>query len=254
MGPISTTCRSLPDTRKLILLTEGGSNAPRFFQTPSHRSAMPEPKEVNATLLRLGGVTLEGRPRYRCVWGSSRTEWLFSRKRLSYEKRLKHFRHANRWVIEFWNPPSYDRESWEKETTEYIDGHRVELLGPYPSTGDYEYLWHAETPHSPECEISVPVKGGDGGCICGGGNYLPIETSMAEALMAMVEATKRLHRAEKKNKLIATEEKKQADYEKIVDDAVDDAGRPFGGSYFVPVTGKSPDHWPKDPKHRFNPS
>jgi hypothetical protein len=72
--------------------------------------------------------------------------------------------------------------------------------------------------------------------------------------MDLVVLSRKASNADKRNFLLDNEDKKEQAFDSEMDAAIEDAGRPFGGSYFVPMHGKSPDHWPKNPKHRFQPS
>jgi hypothetical protein len=150
-----------------------------------------------------------------------------------------------------WEPAPMGPLQWEDMAYEMIDGIKVNCLGPYPSMGDYELLYPIATPHTEECVRPSPVKGGDGECVCGGSKYLALTEDIIQKVIDIVKLTREATILERKHALLEREEKKESDWDKMAEAAIADAGRPFGGSYFVPMRGQSPDHWPKDPRTRF---
>ena len=213
----------------------------------------PDPS-IQARLTQVGGWNPHGEPNFRLVWGWTEKDLVWSRKAGTYDRRPKHFRQKNRWVVEAWHPAYMSPESWEREGTDWLDGHKVSLLGPFPSRGSYEYLWSAETPHAAGCEVPDVLPGGDGECKCGGGKYQALTPRLVEVLLDMVKLSKALIASKRRDFYLEQEAKKERDFDATAEDAINDAGRPFGGSYFVPMHGPSPDHWPKNKQLRFNPS
>jgi hypothetical protein len=220
-------------------------------QLASARVSLDPPKELNRLLEKIGGENIYRQPRYRIVWGGTRLAHFYSRKDRWYEKRPKYFASLNRWCVEMWEPPSMGPSQWERLAYEEIDGVLVNCLGPYPSMGEYELLYPIATPHAEGCERPRPIKGGDGECECGGSKYLALTQEVIQKITDIVKLTREVTALERKHALLEREEKKEKDWDKMATDAIADAGRPFGGSYFVPVTGQSPDHWPKDKRLRF---
>jgi len=142
------------------------------------RVLMPEPKAINARLRRLGGLTPNGLPWFRLVYGWSRLAWIggweydcirdsggmpltdFYGRALDLiiiqptTKAPKYWPHFDRWYLEMWNPPEVygTPESWKAAFTVMVPDHRkmgvrgpdlpggtlIETLGPYPDRGDYE--------------------------------------------------------------------------------------------------------------------
>ena len=205
----------------------------KIVQPLNGREVLYPDKECQSRLVSIGGKNLFGWPNFRLVWGWSRLEPFYSRRTGNYDRRPRYFNQKNRWIIEAWHPPSMSREAWERETRGFEDGRPVNYLGPYPSQGDYEYLAHIEK--------------ADGG-------FLQVTPRMCEVILDMTKRSRGVSRYDRRDFLLGVEEKKHRDFDSDADAAINDAGRPFGGNYFVPVTGPSPDHWPKDKSLRFNPS
>ncbi len=111
------------------------------------------PRNIVVSLSGLGKNPY-GEPLYRCVWGNARMDWIGGKWEndktdaglllppwVGVKKAPRYFGPgANRWHLEQWKPAPCSPEDWEKHFTEFIDGTRVEMLGPYPSRGDYEAI------------------------------------------------------------------------------------------------------------------
>lgn len=228
-----------------------GNGPTRFTQRANARQSMPSPWRFNKLLRNDGGENIYRQPIFRVVWGSDRLELLYSMRTRSYQEKVKYFRQPNRWVVEMWQQCLMSRDEWDKSATEWLDGRAVNMLGPYPHQGDYEILFPIETQHGADCDVPILVKGGDGECICGGGKYLGLTEFICGQVVNIVKATRAVSVGDRRNALLERESKKEDDWDKAATDAINDAGRPFGGSYFVPVSGPTPDHWPRNPELRF---
>jgi hypothetical protein len=229
------------------------TDSSNIYQPASGREILEPPVDVQKRLRDVGGLNLHGDPNYRLIWGWSRKDLIWSKRLGTYDRRPRYFLKKNRWSVEMWHPAQMSPETWERHSHQWLDGQRVALLGPYPTRGDYEILWTFETPHADSCQVPDVLFGGDGACSCGGSRYLGLTPPVVEILLDMVKQSRGLLAAQRRNWYMDQFEKKDKAYESLVSDAVEDAGRPFGGNYFVPKVGPSPDHWPRDKKLRFVP-
>lgn len=142
------------------------------------RIILEPPPHYNALLRRLGGLSRNGLPMWRLVWGWSRLAFIggveyrladtgITDPRTGQEVKVneiviqptrlapKYWPYPNRWYLEEWNPPEIygSPERWEANFTTYVpeiepgvrisgpyllEGTPIEQLGPYPSRGEYE--------------------------------------------------------------------------------------------------------------------
>lgn len=173
------------------------------------------PKEVQAHLTRVGGRNRFGEPNYRLVWGPSRLEWMGA-KFEAPEFGLPHVgvhrvpRYpADEWVLERWlAPETYgDRTIWKAMYTKNIDGHVVDTLGPFPTTGDYEAV------------TSFPP--------------LELNLAVADLLVQVIERSRATSRGDRREAITGKLEKKQRDWENDVEAIIDDAFPSFHGAPYV---------------------
>jgi hypothetical protein len=125
----------------------GGRLTDRPGAWTGEREELTPPTELNRRLKRLFGVNVYGDANYRVVWGQQRLSWVGGKHEYlsgspigSYL--MPRYAPSARWYVEKWC--SVDRygtpESWDRLYTTYIDGRRVEELGPFPSRGEYEQI------------------------------------------------------------------------------------------------------------------
>lgn len=112
------------------------------------------PRGLQDLMTAVGGRNPHGGPNYRIVWGWERKEWKGwvdndGKPRLLYSPK---YPKRDRFYIEVWCDPSNygTREEWEKQTHKPVAGQILELLGPYPSEGEYEQLWECSDPKTGE--------------------------------------------------------------------------------------------------------
>lgn len=213
--------------------------------TTGNREILVPPKDVQHRLTKAGGLNPFGEAAFRLVWGWSRLDYIWSRRMQSYDRRPKYVHKTNRWIIESWRPQVYTRDQWSAMSRDYMDGMSIELLGPYPNRGDYEYLIAVETGHTPKCTEPLRDMKGDGFCECGGQRYQALTLSIVDELVGMVSESRRMHARANKNFLMDRELKEQRDWSAMADDMINDAGTPFGGNMsWVPMRGAAPKYNP----------
>lgn len=205
----------------------------KIVQPRNGREIAVADPDCQKRLTFFGGKNIYGQPNFRIVWGWSRLELLYSRRTGNYDRRPRYWDQKNRWILEAWHPPIMSREAWDRETRGFYNGEMVDFLGPYPSQGDYESLAYLENAK---------------------GEFLQATPRQCEIILDMVKRSRDVSMYDRRDFLLGVEKKKEKDFDAEADAAIEDAGRPFGDNYFVPVTGASPDHWPKNKALRFNPS
>jgi hypothetical protein len=161
---------------------------------------MKTPKWADAVCGRFG-KTLEGKPRYRVIWGPDRDE-------IRYGIQCKRYDDVDpRWILEIFVPHEI-YGAWDEES-----------MGPKPSGGEY-YLSHI---------LQID------------GEYISIEEYGPDTLSLLilcVERGKALSEWEKKSFRDAQEAKKKAAWVKKFSDIYDDAMGPFGENAVAGIPGK----------------
>lgn len=193
--------------------------------------SMPEPREINRLLARLGGRNIHGEAMFRVVWGGNATENLYSLRIGSYTQRLKYPNRKSRWVMERWSPPPMDRDSWERMQRDWMEGQSVDVLGPFPSRGTYEYVTHFATPHVEPCDFEVQRRGGDGECVCGGCQFVPLTVAACQAVLDAVKISAQASLADRRHYFEDREKKREADWDSMADAILDDSKPNFGYSW-----------------------
>lgn len=91
---------------------------------------------VHAAATEFGGRNPFGQPNYRLVWGHQRGHWIGDSYHLKYVDR---HRHRERWHLEKWVPAESfgTPEQWYSSAMVDFGGRLVNVLGPYPTQGDY---------------------------------------------------------------------------------------------------------------------
>lgn len=156
------------------------------------------------------GKNPQGENVYRVIWSETRTEWRDGKKRKKYGD------NANRWVLEKWCPPTmYFPESWPEE-----------ILGPFPSQGDFEHCYTFETE--------------DGRGI----SSLEV-ASLADLLVRCIEAGKMHTRSARWAAIKEAQAKQEAAGKQRFNDIFDEAQGPFQGNA---VSGNPGKRRPEDVK------
>lgn len=135
-----------------------------------------------------------------------------------------------------WHPAEHfgSPERWRWETHHLIDGRIVEVNGPYPSRGDYEFLHVFETPHVGECESVRPDS--EGFCAdCGGLAYVALTPTICDLAVQLVERSRGISAASRRLSKFEREERKDKDWDGYADDVIRDAQPILYGQPFVTV-------------------
>ena len=120
----------------------------------------PVPERLQKRIEKIGGLADNGKPLFRVMRGSDRFTFIGGRwskfdesgnrtgEWIGVQQVLKYPEAENRYVFEILCPPeNYGTpEEWDAQFTQYIDGQKVETLGPFPRTGEYELVRVLETP------------------------------------------------------------------------------------------------------------
>lgn len=115
---------------------------------------MRVPEHLQKRVTERGGRAEDGRPLFRIVWGGDRFTHIGGRWKkfdesgnctgewIGTKKVLKHPEAKDRYILEVLCPAeNYGSEAvWETMFTEWIDGIRVETMGPFPRNGEYEVV------------------------------------------------------------------------------------------------------------------
>lgn len=179
------------------------------------RTQLEPPESLVQRIRDLGGINAHGEPNFRIIWGWKRLAWHGGKFHdrdgsgnllgVRIETRLEpKYSPPNRWYFEAWLPAeAYGTpESWDKETVEWIDGVRVETLGPFPRKGDYEQVMVLQTPLRGGCKTR-------GACYCGGClEFAPLTETAAMAILDAVKMSRTLPGVMKR--LAREERQKQA--------------------------------------------
>lgn len=115
---------------------------------------MKVPAYLQKSIREKGGLNPHGLPNFRVIWGGDRFTWIGGKwnhhddsgnvigSHIGLERVHKHPEAKDRWILEVWCPPeNYGSELvWETMFTEWIDGQKVETMGPFPRQGEYELV------------------------------------------------------------------------------------------------------------------
>jgi len=142
------------------------------------------------------------------------------------EKVLKYPEARERYIFEMLLMPEYMRAEWEILFTDWIDGERIETLGPYPENGEYELIRVLEKMRVSRRTGEVLKR-----------EFVPLSESLCDALVATAKLNKELPA---KHKLMAAQERRDRE-EKAKDqrliDRIDDMRLAYKGQPFVVVPG-----------------
>lgn len=122
-----------------------------------------------------------------------------------------------RYVFECWMPPeNYGSErEWELLFTQWIDGQRIETLGPYPRHGEYELLKVIETPKTKQ--------------------FVPLTDTICEALVTTAKLNRDLPQKVKLEWIRRRNEREEAAKEQRLIDRIDEMAPAFEGKPSVVV-------------------
>jgi len=130
--------------------------------------------------------------------GCDRMTWIGGEERLKYPEAKE------RYVFEMLCPPeNYDSpEIWEQNFTIYLNGKRVELLGPFPREGEYELVRVIETPITKA--------------------FVPLTETICDALVATAKLNRELPERIKREAAQQRREKEEKDRQQRMIDRIND--------------------------------
>ena len=185
------------------------------------------PKDVRKALVDFGGRNLFGGPNYRLSWGWSRRAWTEAGVSFRYDTPE---RHLERWHLERWAPPSMYGTPYEWYTVALKatpDGGVLNVMGEFPSEGDYERILTFENVMTRE-----PMK--------------PTVDLVIEAI-----TRNRQHREQSKqqiaDKISARLSAKAAEEARRKDDRLTEMEAPFAMKHWISMSGKNTPEWRRRP-------
>ena len=209
-------------TSRGALLTGGAASFPDAARiVAGKREQLRAPKDVQERLTRAGGRNFFGGPNFKLTWGWEPNEFIYNLREGFYELRPRYIRNQDRWRIEKWFGPDYygTPRTWDYFYTQVIDGHKINLLGPFPTFGAYEQFCTLETPHQPSKEDCKWKEDRD--CPCGGASYVSLTPSMIDEMVGLVERSRDVNIWERKR--INEEAAIDKGYDQFADDIIEDA-------------------------------
>lgn len=200
---------------------------------------METPKWLQDKLTEIGGKNPHSEPCFRVIWGRHRLAWhggKFTERDHSgnairevvacrLEPAYPEF--VDRWLFECWLPPEAfgDEDTWERDTVQWIDGQRVETLGPFPKRGDYDLCMVLQTPLKGKCAKQ-------GGCTCGKCfAFIPLTETAAMAILRAAMATRDLPRSLKSLARAEDEQKRKQAAETKVFEQLEEERPAFSGPH-----------------------
>ena len=203
-------------------------------------------------LLERGGRNPYGEPMFRLVWGGSRLAWRhgewedydeatgeLARKVVEARQIPKYLHAVNRFHIEVWRPPEYwgTPEEWARTTQELSSkGYVCDILGEYPSRGEYDSVDVVEDGSSCECGL---VSDGSvcGACKTRSRFVMPSREYIDFFLAAYRAATQKHTRSEIKAIVDAAAAKKQSDRFEYYLSRIKDNAPAFEGAVHTSFAG-----------------
>jgi len=158
----------------------------------------PIPFRLQKRIREIGGLAPNGKPLFRVMRGCDRMTWIGGEERLKYPEAKE------RYVFEMLCPPeNYDSpEIWEQNFTIYLNGKRIELLGPFPREGEYELVRVIETPTTKA--------------------FVPLTETICDALVATAKLNRELPERIKREAAQQRREKEEAARQQRLVDRIND--------------------------------
>lgn len=148
-----------------------------------------------------------GLPLFRVMRGCDRFTWIGGRwthhdasgnetgSHIGVERVLKHPETKDRYIFEMLLMPEYTREEWEILFTQWLDGQKVETLGPYPENGEYELIRVIEKVHVDQKSGKILRT-----------EFIPLTESLCDALVLTAKMNRELPA---KHKVLAAQERRE---------------------------------------------
>ena len=187
------------------------------------------PKEYQDRLTLAGGRNRFGEPNFRGIWGWSRLDWLYHPRTGSYIKAPRYPVRPSRFYIEQYLPQEKFGSPWEwtRLNSDRLNGVSFDVLGPYPSRGDYELLLMLESPHVSGCE-SVAADEYDGCPSCRGGRFIQPTSWIVDQIARLVERSRDRSERDRHNDVLAMKNDWVKNFEGEAEDRIKDLQGNFG--------------------------
>lgn len=187
----------------------------------------PVPIRLTKRITEIGGKAENGLPLFRVMRGCDRFtmiggEWKHYDangddigSHVGVERVFKYPGTQDRYIFEMWMAPEYTRREWETLFTQWINGVRVETLGPYPENGEYELVRVLEKVRVDKTSGKIFAK-----------EFVPLSESLCDALVLTAKMNRELPG---KHKQLAAQERRERE-EKAKDarlaERIEDMQRP----------------------------
>jgi hypothetical protein len=128
--------------------------------SPTYSPAPEIPSWFAARLKALSGESLDGRPRFRVVWGMDARGFPYpDNSELKYVSPHDPTVGMACWILEELVKPEFfgDPDEWERGRWTWLDGKQVEVTAPYPHRGEYVMVQHLTAPDGSFMPLSDAV-------------------------------------------------------------------------------------------------
>lgn len=166
----------------------------------------PVPIRLEKRITEIGGLAPNGLPLFRVMRGCDRFTLIGGKwthhdasgnetgSHIGVERVLKHPEAKDRYIFEMWMAPELTETEWNLQFTEWIDGQKVEMLGPYPANGEYELVRVIERVHL-DRKGNVLKK-----------EFVPLTESLCDALVQTARLNRELPA---KHRVLAAQERRE---------------------------------------------
>jgi hypothetical protein len=180
-------------------------------------------------LTRSGGKNFYGEPRRRLVWGASRLGLCWNPRLGAFEQRPQYATRPHRWYVEQYRPAEdYGTpEKWFAQNEYREFGRSVEVVGPFPRRGDYEWVFTFETPHKKWC--SGVSRTDDGGCpTCGGCRFTPVNAQLLREFVQVLDTSRHVSARERYDRYSGMRDTHHREWDSMADDMIKDLQPTWG--------------------------
>jgi len=167
----------------------------------------PVPIRLQRRITEMGGLAPNGQPLFRVLRGSDRFTLIGGKwthhdangnetgSHIGVERVLKYPEAKDRYIFEMWMAPELTETEWNLQFTEWIDGQKVETLGPYPANGEYELIRVIERVYVDPKTGNVLRK-----------EFVPLTETICDALVQTAKLNKELPA---KHRMLAAQERRE---------------------------------------------
>jgi hypothetical protein len=167
----------------------------------------PVSVRLQKRITETGGLAPNGQPLFRVMRGADRFTWIGGKwthydangnacgSHIGVERVLKYPEAKDRYIFEMWMAPEITEEEWNRQFTEWIDGQKVQTLGPYPENGEYELIRVIERVHVDQKTGNVLRK-----------EFVPLTETLCDALVQTAKLNRELPA---RHRVLAAQERRE---------------------------------------------